>query len=390
MNYTPENFTLSGSGASNYSFANPQVDLSGKLIIKAQLGDDIRRIPIHNEDLTYDELLLMMQRVFRGKLNSSDDVLIKYKDEDGDLVTIFDSSDLSFAKSMSRILRLTLFVNGIPRPPEHSMVQEYRRELTHIRDRVVYLLDKLNTYDDPAQGSDMGRSPADDKAAKPKGTPQRGAASDARASSDQSAKQTATPTPPPVNTAMFDPLAGQPPQQSHSEPGQVQSNQATQHNNQPTQAYPPRAGSTSQQTQPQSMQGPSQQPSVQQSQQYNGQQYPQAQSYAPSATSQTQTSYNSQSYPVSGAYSQPSSVGYSTYGQSTAPSSSQGYSQGGPPSTQATYTTTPYQSMQQPQLQQQQQQPSNYQSYQAIKMPTQPSYDQYASGQYYSQGYPPS
>ncbi|EDO42033.1 predicted protein, partial [Nematostella vectensis] len=85
------------------------VDLSGKLIIKAQLGDDIRRIPIHNEDLTYDELLLMMQRVFRGKLNSSDDVLIKYKDEDGDLVTIFDSSDLSFAKSMSRILRLTLF-----------------------------------------------------------------------------------------------------------------------------------------------------------------------------------------------------------------------------------------------------------------------------------------
>lgn len=58
-----------------------QLDLSGKLIIKVQLGDDIRRISIHNEALTYDELVLMMQRVFRGKLNSTDDITIKYKDE---------------------------------------------------------------------------------------------------------------------------------------------------------------------------------------------------------------------------------------------------------------------------------------------------------------------
>jgi protein TFG len=62
-------------------FPSPQMDMSGKLIIKAQLGNDIRRIPIHNEDLTYDDLLLMMQRVFRGQLTNSDDVTIKYKDE---------------------------------------------------------------------------------------------------------------------------------------------------------------------------------------------------------------------------------------------------------------------------------------------------------------------
>lgn len=58
-----------------------QMDLSGKLIIKVQFGDDIRRIPIHNEALTYDELVLMMQRVYRGKLSSSDEITIKYKDE---------------------------------------------------------------------------------------------------------------------------------------------------------------------------------------------------------------------------------------------------------------------------------------------------------------------
>ena len=57
------------------------MDLSGKLIIKVRLGEDVRRIPIHNEDITYDELVLMMQRVFRGKISSSDDLSIKYEDE---------------------------------------------------------------------------------------------------------------------------------------------------------------------------------------------------------------------------------------------------------------------------------------------------------------------
>jgi protein TFG len=63
-------------------------DLSGKLIIKVQLGDDIRRIPIHNEAITYDELVLMMQRVFRGKLLANDDITIKYKDEGMSLIKL--------------------------------------------------------------------------------------------------------------------------------------------------------------------------------------------------------------------------------------------------------------------------------------------------------------
>ncbi len=72
---------------SNYQSPNgtqdgfAQMDLSGKLIIKVQLGDDIRRILIHNEDITYDELVMMMQRVFRGQLSSNDEVTLKYKDE---------------------------------------------------------------------------------------------------------------------------------------------------------------------------------------------------------------------------------------------------------------------------------------------------------------------
>ncbi|XP_065057750.1 protein TFG-like isoform X2 [Rhopilema esculentum] len=128
------------------NFPSPQIDLSGKLIIKAQLGDDIRRIPIHNEDITYDELLLMMQRLFRGKIRSTDDVLIKYKDEDGDLITIFDSTDLSFAKSLSRYLKITLFVNDKPKPLEHDQVKEIKAELLVMRDKLNDMITRLDAF----------------------------------------------------------------------------------------------------------------------------------------------------------------------------------------------------------------------------------------------------
>jgi len=141
------NSTFSKGGGEEQSY--PQLDLSGKLIIKAQLGDDVRRIPIHNEAITYDELVLMMQRVFRGKLSSSDEITIKYKDEDGDLITIFDSSDLAFAVQYSRILKLQILVGGEDKTIQHNQslqpvqVNYIRRELQHIRDQVNHLLDSI-------------------------------------------------------------------------------------------------------------------------------------------------------------------------------------------------------------------------------------------------------
>lgn len=79
------------------------------LIIKARLGEEVRRVPIHNEDITYDELLLMLQRLFPKSLSVNDEVLLKYRDEDGDLITIADGSDLMYAKAYSRTLSLTIF-----------------------------------------------------------------------------------------------------------------------------------------------------------------------------------------------------------------------------------------------------------------------------------------
>uniref|UniRef100_A0A915L3X3 PB1 domain-containing protein n=1 Tax=Romanomermis culicivorax TaxID=13658 RepID=A0A915L3X3_ROMCU len=125
-----------------------QQDCSGEfsncLIIKAALGDDIKKIPIVNDDITYDELLIMMQRIFKGKLQTNDDVSIKYKDEDGDLITINDNSDLSFAITTTKILKLTLLVNRKPAPLETDEVKYLRNRLKQIRDMSNELIDNLD------------------------------------------------------------------------------------------------------------------------------------------------------------------------------------------------------------------------------------------------------
>ncbi|CAL8088450.1 unnamed protein product [Calicophoron daubneyi] len=139
------------------------MDLSGKIIIKAQLGDDIRRIPIHNEEITYDELVLMMQRVFKQHLSNDDDLLIKYKDEDGDFITIADESDLSFAIQSSKVLQIKLFVKdtlessklgsavGDKADLENRLSELGDRaalvtELRRIRDQITALVDSVDLF----------------------------------------------------------------------------------------------------------------------------------------------------------------------------------------------------------------------------------------------------
>lgn len=62
---------------------------------------------IHNESITYDELLLMMQRIFNGKVTANDDLTIKYKDE-GRISFLIDYSYLIYFA-----VRLTNILNGL-------------------------------------------------------------------------------------------------------------------------------------------------------------------------------------------------------------------------------------------------------------------------------------
>lgn len=54
-------------------------------------------------------------------------------------------------------------VNGKPRPPEHTLVAEFRRELTQIRDRINYLLNRLEISDESDQPKGGPQQPVDKK-----------------------------------------------------------------------------------------------------------------------------------------------------------------------------------------------------------------------------------
>ncbi|XP_060090560.1 protein TFG isoform X3 [Heteronotia binoei] len=292
---------------------NGQLDLSGKLIIKAQLGDDIRRIPIHNEDITYDELVLMMQRVFRGKLLSNDEVTIKYKDEDGDLITIFDSSDLSFAIQCSRILKLTLFVNGQPRPLESNQVKYLRRELIELRNKVNRLLDCLEPPAEPGLSTSLPENEAADgredklatadSAVKPStqviaARPPSAPVDERAGTPDSITSSSSVPHPPGVQPQQ--PSYGGPQPQTGQMEGQIY------------QQYPQQAGYPAQQPQAQPQQqygmqypaGYSQQTAPQQAQQFQGYNQQTSQAPAPGFPGQAQQlpaqppqQYQASSYP---------------------------------------------------------------------------------------------
>ncbi|CAF1035149.1 unnamed protein product [Rotaria sordida] len=138
--------------------------LSGQLIIKAQLGDDIRKMMIHNEDLTLNELVLMMERIFAGKISNSDEITIKYLDDDGDKITLLNDSDLTVALHFHKLLRLFVCINGNEQTNTNSIdkltkednlidAKTYRNELQQIRNSVQTILDRLqlSTNEVPAQ-----------------------------------------------------------------------------------------------------------------------------------------------------------------------------------------------------------------------------------------------
>ncbi|KAF9576579.1 hypothetical protein EC968_006926 [Mortierella alpina] len=66
------------------------------------------RVPI-SQVPTYDELCFMVQRLFRTELSKDlDNLVLRYEDEDGDLITIRDDADISYAISLSSLLKLTV------------------------------------------------------------------------------------------------------------------------------------------------------------------------------------------------------------------------------------------------------------------------------------------
>merc|ERR1711935_1191392 len=113
------------------------------LVLKTELNGDLRRIPLHNDFLTFDELHLMLCRVYQAEL--TDDDKLKYMDEDGDWVTIADSADLNFALESIRqrgVNTLKVRIGGA----QCGMPDEIVTELKSIRDMSISVLGNCNKF----------------------------------------------------------------------------------------------------------------------------------------------------------------------------------------------------------------------------------------------------
>jgi hypothetical protein len=96
----------------------------------------------------------MMERIFAGKISNSDELTIKYLDDDGDKITLLNDSDLTVALHFHKLLRLFVLVNGTEQinnnstenlTKEGSLIdaKTFRNELQQIRNSVQAILDRL-------------------------------------------------------------------------------------------------------------------------------------------------------------------------------------------------------------------------------------------------------
>jgi hypothetical protein len=97
----------------------------------------------------------MMERIFAGKISNSDELTIKYLDDDGDKITLLNDSDLTVALHFHKLLRLFVFVNGNEEINSNSTkanankegslidAKTFRTELQQIRNSVQTILDRL-------------------------------------------------------------------------------------------------------------------------------------------------------------------------------------------------------------------------------------------------------
>jgi hypothetical protein len=96
----------------------------------------------------------MMERIFSGKISNSDELTIKYVDDDGDKITLLNDSDLTVALHFHKLLRLFVLVNGNEQINNHSTdnlnkegslidAKTFRTELQQIRNSVQTILDRL-------------------------------------------------------------------------------------------------------------------------------------------------------------------------------------------------------------------------------------------------------
>ncbi|CAP36192.2 Protein CBR-TFG-1 [Caenorhabditis briggsae] len=130
--------------------------ITSTTILKARLADDVRKSSLHHaNDLTLIDLVLNVQRIFA--LPSDANFLLKYKDQDGDLISLTSDSDLLLALNT---VGATLDVSVVVDTKAREVVQDVQRQVEQIKLDVGKLLGALSSLDNLASLADNSCSQA--------------------------------------------------------------------------------------------------------------------------------------------------------------------------------------------------------------------------------------
>nr|VZI16343.1 unnamed protein product [Spirometra erinaceieuropaei] len=125
--------------------------MSQPLIVKAKYEKEIRTLPVYTDELSFDELHLMISRMFKGHIAAGDDLILKYVDSDGDLITLGDAADLDLALLENK--KLCVHVSSRPqKDSEHPSTNEpFEHEGNPITSpEGIVLIDELAVLESPA------------------------------------------------------------------------------------------------------------------------------------------------------------------------------------------------------------------------------------------------
>jgi len=115
------------------------------VILKARHGSDMRKLSLrHNHDLAFNDLVLMMQRVF--KLKSSTPLVLKYRDQDGDLITLTDDDDLGLALRTENVLRIEVMEGSSESSATSRALHDH---LVSLKSSATAVMDALASHGQP-------------------------------------------------------------------------------------------------------------------------------------------------------------------------------------------------------------------------------------------------
>jgi len=86
--------------------------MSALTVIKFYCDDEIKRIPMNRSlgELTYDELCVIVQRVWKSKLSTDiNNLILKYVDDEGDQICLESDIDISHALTFSTCLKVHVY-----------------------------------------------------------------------------------------------------------------------------------------------------------------------------------------------------------------------------------------------------------------------------------------